>query len=258
MPGLAGLADAQVEEKVGEAGIEREPSVQASKWNLPAKRGVFKTHSVSKWGILKTALQNRWGEGGRCGGKARETQQQNSPRAELQSPPASLAPLLGTSCRWWYEFFPGKIFELLAQLPLEMKKLLLLLLLSSFSNLLALLQWEQLQWRHEFSHLSAHHVSWIASKLSASCTHVCLPDVVTWPQVLDSATPQGPRLEGHSGPLDGARFAVWTRRTSCCTIHSFRWHCLSTHALSTTLRTIRALQRGFLSSRGLHRHYNYD
>ena len=59
MPWLAGLADAQVEEKVGEAGTEREPSVQASEWNLPAKRGVFKTHSVSKWGILKTALQNR-------------------------------------------------------------------------------------------------------------------------------------------------------------------------------------------------------
>lgn len=39
-PGLAGPAGAQVKEEVGEAGIEREASVQASKGNLPAARGV--------------------------------------------------------------------------------------------------------------------------------------------------------------------------------------------------------------------------
>lgn len=44
MPGLTGLAGAQVEEEVGEAGLKRETSVQASKGNLLAVRGVFKTH----------------------------------------------------------------------------------------------------------------------------------------------------------------------------------------------------------------------
>lgn len=44
MPGLTGIAGAQVEEEVGEAGIERETSVHASKGNLPAVSGVFKTH----------------------------------------------------------------------------------------------------------------------------------------------------------------------------------------------------------------------
>ena len=42
MPGLAGPAGAQVEEELGEAGVERETPVQASKGNLPAGRGVFK------------------------------------------------------------------------------------------------------------------------------------------------------------------------------------------------------------------------
>lgn len=30
-----------------------------------------------------------------------------------------------------------------------------------------------------------------------------LPDVVTWPEVLDSAAPQGPCEEGRSGPAHG-------------------------------------------------------